>query len=192
MKLVYGVGINDANYVTQPTIDGKKVICPFYIRWTSMLKRCHSAKYQAKFPTYVGCSVAEEWLTFSNFRKWMVEQDWKDKQLDKDLLIEGNKSYSPETCAFVCRALNQLLTDSAAIRGELPIGVSKRRKKYEARVNKDGKRIYLGTFNTPEEAHAAWKKAKALIILNSLDLTKDMRVKEALRKRAKALLEGIT
>tara|TARA_R110000824_G_scaffold297393_1_gene485595 strand:+ start:704 stop:1270 length:567 start_codon:yes stop_codon:yes gene_type:complete len=187
MKLVFGVGINDADYKTHPTIDGKQVVCPFYRRWCDMLRRGYSEKFQERCPTYKGCSVAEEWLTFSNFRKWMVEQDWKGNDLDKDLLVEGNKTYSPETCVFICGELNKLLTDSAASRGELPIGVTENKDKYEARVKKNGIKVYLGTFKTPEEAHAAWKKAKAQIVLNSLDLTSDIRVKNALRSRAQAL-----
>ena len=188
MKLVFGVGINDADYITQPTVEGTRVVCPFYRKWKNMLKRCYSTKFQVTRPTYKGCSVAEEWLTFSNFRKWMVEQDWKGNDLDKDLLLEGNKIYSSKTCVFICRALNSLFNESSAARGKLPLGVSNHGKNYQAHVNKDGKLTYLGTFTTPEEAHAAWKKAKALIILNSLDLTNDIRVKEALRKRAQALV----
>ena len=191
MKLVYGVGVNDADYIINPTVDGKPKMCTFYRKWHSMLTRCYSEKYQERCPTYKGCSVAEEWLTFSKFRLWMVKQDWKGNDLDKDLLLEGNKKYGPKTCVFICRALNLLLTDRGNARGSLPLGTVKHGKKYRAQVGKggkDGKTIYLGLFTTPEEAHAAWKKAKAKIILNSLDLTNDIRVKEALRKRAQALV----
>ena len=106
-KLVYGVGINDAEYVVVKreevgNVDGKrkrKTVwrCPFYKTWSSMLRRCYSTKYQERCPTYMGCSVSEEWHTFSVFRNWMESQDWQDTQLDKDLLVEGNKVYSPET-----------------------------------------------------------------------------------------------
>tara|TARA_R110000824_G_scaffold126388_1_gene285928 strand:+ start:187 stop:615 length:429 start_codon:yes stop_codon:yes gene_type:complete len=140
-----------------------------------------------KQPTYKGCSVAEEWLTFSNFRKWMVEQDWKGKHLDKDLLVEESKIYSSETCVFICRKLNNLLNSNDNARGKLPIGVSKHGNNYQVHISKDGKQVRLGTFTSPEKAHAAWKKAKAKIILNALDLTNDIRVKDALRNRAQAL-----
>lgn len=71
-KLVYGVGINDANYVVKPTINGKQQWCSFYQAWTGMLERCYSAKWQAKSPTYIGCMVCEEWHSFMSFRAWMI------------------------------------------------------------------------------------------------------------------------
>ena len=187
MKPVHGVGINDADYVTNPTVEGKQVTCPFYRKWKSMLGRCYSAKIQEKHPTYVGCSVVEEWLTFSNFRKWMITKNWKRTHLDKDLLIEDNKVYGPETCVFICRALNNLFNDHGNARGDLPLGVSKHGKKYKANVNKGIKRIHLGLFKTPEKAHTAWRKAKAKIILNSRELTNDNRVKKVLTQKAEAL-----
>ena len=187
MKLVQGVGTNDADYNVNPTVDGKQVMCPFYNRWHDMLQRCYSAKLQVTRPTYAGCSVVEEWHSFSNFRSWMVEQDWEGKHLDKDLLVEGNKVYGPDTCAFVSGNLNKLLTDASGSRGALPIGVVKKGKGYQAQINKDGKRIYLGTFKTPGEAHNVWRKAKAKIILNSRELTNDIRVKKSLTQKAEEL-----
>ena len=100
-KLVFGVGINDADYVVQKFetigyVDGKqerKLVwaCPYYRAWKNMLARCYYHKVQGNRPTYSGCIVSEEWLRFSNFRRWMANQDFEGKQLDKDLLFEGNK-----------------------------------------------------------------------------------------------------
>jgi len=100
-KLVYGVGINDADYVTQKWetisyVNGKQKQnlvweCHYYRTWCGMLMRCYSAKHQERNPTYKGCSVSEEWLRFSNFKSWMERQDFEGMQLDKDLLFEGNK-----------------------------------------------------------------------------------------------------
>ena len=111
-RLVYGVGINDADYVVQKFetigyVSGKKKQkrvwrCPYYRVWTHMLERCYDVKRQERQPTYKDCSVSTEWLTFSVFKSWMEKQDFEGKQLDKDLLIEGNKIYSAETC--VCYA----------------------------------------------------------------------------------------
>ena len=110
-KLVYGVGINDADYRVQEKItvvdeDGKKKqklvwICPFYEKWKPMLRRCYSAKYQEVRPTYIGCSVSEDWLRFSTFKAWMAAQDWEGMEIDKDILFPNNKIYSPETCVFI-------------------------------------------------------------------------------------------
>lgn len=123
-RLVCGVGINDADYVVQPTVMGKQISCPYYQVWHSMLKRCYSVKRLTTFPSYVGCSVSEEWLIFSNFKAWMETQDWLGKHLDKDILYIGNKVYSEQTCVFVEDRVNYLLTDSAASRGNYMIGVN--------------------------------------------------------------------
>lgn len=161
-KLVYGVGINDANYVVKPTINGKQQWCSFYQAWTGMLERCYSAKWQAKSPTYIGCMVCEEWHSFMSFRAWMITQDWQGKELDKDLLDAGNKTYGPDTCIFVLSQLNLLLTDCGASRGEWPIGVywPIRDKKFRALCHINGKQNHLGYFTDPHSAHRAWQQCK--------------------------------
>lgn len=50
-KLVYGVGVNDADYVVSPIISGKRHICPFSIKWKDMLARCYSEKTIKANPT---------------------------------------------------------------------------------------------------------------------------------------------
>ena len=161
-KPLYGVGDNDADYMVKPEIDGKLVHCQFYRKWSNMFQRCYSGKYQARQPTYIGCTVTKEWLSFSNFKSWMEKQDWQGKELDKDLLVQGNKLYSPTTCLFVTREINSLLNDHKANRGLYPIGVSfkKQNNKFRAHISINGKLKYLGPFNTPELAHEEYKKAK--------------------------------
>ncbi len=195
-KLVYGVGINDADYVTQrfETIgcaDGKqkqKLVwkCPYYSRWVDILKRCYSDKYQKRRPTYKDCTVSDEWLTFSNFKTWMSTQDWQGKQIDKDLLVEGNKVYSPETCVFVSGMVNSFTTDRGAARGEWLIGVcwNKRDGKFQARCrNPFTKKLeYLGCFDCEQEAHNAWRKRK-------LELAHELAAIQTYPRVAKALID---
>lgn len=107
-RLVYGVGVNDADYMLKPTVNGRRECCPFYQKWKSMLERCYSDKNFKKYPSYIGCTVCYEWLIFSKFKSWMENQDWKGKQLDKDIRVKGNKIYSPETCSFVSHAVNTI------------------------------------------------------------------------------------
>jgi hypothetical protein len=169
-KLVYGIGINDADYVTKISdclgyVDGKRKrklvwYCPFYAKWRGMLQRCYSEKLHEKYPTYKGCSVIEEWLTFSEFKSWMETQEWEGKQLDKDILFPNNKIYSPEACVFVDQKVNSFILESTATRGEWPLGVyfNKQCRKFIAKCWSvtTGKREHLGIFKTPEEAHQAW------------------------------------
>lgn len=111
VKLVNGVGINDADYKTSKTIDGVVVWkCPYYQKWIHMINRCYNKNTHKNQPRYIGCSVDSKWLRFSNFRDWMSSKDWEGKALDKDLLVEGNKIYGEDTCVFIPQDLNVLLT----------------------------------------------------------------------------------
>ena len=173
-KLVYGVGINDANYTVSiyeqlPRTNGKrnqKIIwkCPFYYRWVEMLRRCFCNKLKTKHPTYKDVTCCKEWLTFSNFKSWMEQQDWEGKQLDKDLLVYKNKTYSPETCCFVTQNINKFLTLNGKYRGKYPFGVyyHKQSCKFKSQVScgERDARLDLGCYLTTEEAHKAWQKEK--------------------------------
>jgi hypothetical protein len=120
-RLVFGVGKNDADYVVHEEINGKRVMCPFYSVWSSMIRRCYSSVFHSKKPTYKNCFVAKEWLTFSTFKNWMRSQKWEGRELDKDILKIGNKLYSPDTCVFVTREVNILLVNSHVSSGDLPV-----------------------------------------------------------------------
>lgn len=195
-KLVHGVGVNDSSYAvvkyeTVGYVDGKqkrKMIwfCPYYNTWANMLSRCYSAKTQEEHPTYRGCTVTDEWLTFSNFRAWMVAQDWEGKHLDKDLLHEGNKVYGPNTCVFITQMVNNFTTDSGAARGEWLIGVSwdKERSKFRAYCNNPftKKREHLGLFTCEQQAHNAWLERK-------LELAHLLAAEQTDQRVAKALVE---
>lgn len=132
-----------------------------YKTWRRMLERCHCPKSLAKRPTYRGCSVHPDWCNFQNFAEWYKRQYFAECwDLDKDLIVEGNKIYSADTCVFVPSQLNTLLNDSGNTRGDLPQGVSRRGKGYRAQLNVDGKQHSLGTHATPEEAFIPYKLAK--------------------------------
>lgn len=79
--------------------------------------------------------------------------------LDKDILIKGNKIYSPNTCIFVPQKINSLFTKRNSVRGEYPIGVtySKKNHKFEPQVQGRG---WLGYYDTPEESFEVYKKNK--------------------------------
>ena len=197
-KLVHGVGINDADYVVQKwetiEVNGKqkqKLVwyCPYHRTWADMLKRCYSDKLQEERPTYKGCSVSEEWKIFSNFKAWMEKQDWEGMQLDKDLLFEGNKVYSAETCVFVTRAVNMFTIDRGASRGEWSIGVywDKGVGKFISKCSNPftKKQEYLGTFTCELDAHQTWIKRK-------LEIAHLLAAEQADERVAKALISRYT
>jgi len=165
-KLVGGWGINDSDTPVGTRASGKFVIeCPFYVKWAAMINRVHNTKYQATQHTYVGCSISEDWRYFSNFKQWMLAEDWEEYHLDKDILGCG-KIYSAETCCFVPQRVNNLLTKRSAVRGDYPLGVYRNegKKPYKATCHNGHSRDYLGRFNCPYEAHRAWQQAKVSAI----------------------------
>ena len=195
-KLVYGVGVNDLPYrvhVQEAVTEngGKKImktvfLCKYYEAWGNMLKRCYSKKFLESHPTYIGTSVCSEWLYASEFKKWMEQQDWQGKSLDKDIITPRSKLYSPETCAFVLQATNSFVARDAS-RGDYPTGVhlDKRLGKYQAQCQNPftRERESLGCFSTPEDAHEAWRKRKHELAQLVAAKESDPRVVEALKKR---------
>jgi hypothetical protein len=86
-----------------------------YVCWHNMLTRCYDPNYVTKFPTYKGCSVCFEWLNFSTFNSWHNENYIEGFHLDKDLLVKGNKVYSPNTCKFISAKDNYLLAQKPSM-----------------------------------------------------------------------------
>lgn len=193
-RLIYGIGINDADYeVTLHDKTAKRKIiwrCPVHLTWSLLLMRCFSEPYREKYPTYKECTIHKAWLKFSNFAKWMKKQDYEGKCLDKDILIPGNKHYSPKTCVFIDNLVNTFVTDNAASRGDWPIGVSKQNCvtnpfKASCRNQLTKEREYLGSFDDPNLAHLAWKKRKHELACQLAKQQSDPRVAKALRNRYK-------
>ena len=143
-------------------VGGRQRMFKSYQCWINMLARCYSDKWKEKQPTYKGCSVCPEWLQYPNFKRFYDKHFRVGFQLDKDILVEDNKVYSPENCRFVPVIINNLLTHIHHDKGECPVGVSKRDRSnpYQAQISIKGKSIYLGTFKTMPLAYDAYKTAK--------------------------------
>lgn len=173
-KLAYGVGLYEAGeYVSW---DGGKATKE-YTLWKSMLRRCYSDDEHKHWRTYIGCSVSDEFKDFQRFAAWanlQVGYGLEGYQLDKDLMMRGNKVYSNEACVFIPREVNMLLISSGASRGAYPVGVCKHRGKYQATCKVGtGTNTYLGTFPTPEAAFDAYKTAKEAFIKQRADEYRD-------------------
>lgn len=160
---VFDFGVNDADYLVSPRIDGKQVRCPAYKSWCDMLRRACDGKYQQKYKTYIGVTVCDEWRSFMAFRDWWLKNHVDGWQLDKDLIGNG-KEYSKDKCIYVPSWLNCFLINNEARRGNLPLGVSfaKRHKKYasDCRNPLTGSGFRIGYFDSPDEAHEAWVRSK--------------------------------
>ncbi len=173
-KSIYGIGyigVGDYN----ASIDRKA--SPQYDTWHSMLQRCYNEKLHKKRPSYIGCTVCEEWHNFQTFAKWHDENYYKVEgqriELDKDILVKGNKIYSPNTCIFVPQSINTLLIKRDSKRGEFPIGIyfKKKNNKYSVQCSngKDKNQQYLGLFDTPIQAFNVYKSFKENIIKQIAD-----------------------
>jgi hypothetical protein len=160
---VYGVGLSDVGFRVRV---GGKVVWQYDL-WKGVLRRSFDEKEKLRHPTYQNVTCCEEWLSFANFLEWCnKEVGYKGKpvgmQLDKDLIVKGNKVYSPDFCSFVPVEVNKLLTNHVNARGKYPIGVNfcKNSGKFKAQLACFGKNKSLGYYNTPEYAFAAYKIAK--------------------------------
>lgn len=166
-----GVGICNIK-----TKDRMGKLLPFYRTWFSMLNRCYNEKYQSKEPTYKGCSVCDNWLTLSNFKKWYddnyYEINGEQMELDKDILFKGNKIYSPETCIFVPKSINGMFSKNKRVEG-LPMGVHRKCSGFEVNPMTAKGRVYLGVFKTLEEAFQAYKQTREEYIKHVADQYKD-------------------
>lgn len=168
---VEGWGINDADYKVTTRVDGRTVMCPIYNKWVAIIKRSRNQKLLAKRPSLVGNSVHPDWKYFSRFKLWMESKIWVGLEIDKDILVKGNKEYGPYTCCFVPNYINMLVSCNNKSLIGLPLGVtiaSGCTDRYVARLQGAGG-MYLGSFGNPMEAHRVWCLAKATQIENIVD-----------------------
>ena len=151
-----------------------------YKNWVRVLNRCYNENQRHKHSTYSGCTVSEFFLTYTNFRAWYVKQknwDNPDFVLDKDLLSpKDNKVYSEETCVFLPKEVNSLLTTTKASRGDLPLGVCKPHKGktgFRACICKNGKNHELGYYDNEIEAFLVYKAVRENYLKEKADKWKD-------------------
>ena len=165
--------------------DEQGIIEKEYRKWEFMLDRVYGRPKKS----YLECTVSAKFQRYIDFKTWCNIQIGFDQDgwvLDKDILVKGNKIYSPETCCFVPSEINAIFIRQQYIRGKHPIGVwfDKQSGTYQADLcvgRKQRKR--LGCFDTPEEAFYAYKQAKESYIKSLAEKWKDQidpRVYEAL------------
>jgi hypothetical protein len=155
-----GIGIHKTKY------NGKHTAC--YRAWNHMIERCYSdsfhshRRYKKRMVT-----VCDDWLNFQNFADWYFDHYIDGYEIDKDILNQDSKIYSPSTCIFVPQSINKLITGRKQCRGSLPIGVYTRKNcaSFVAACNDgSGKSHYLGSYSTPCEAFDSYKSFKTNLI----------------------------
>ncbi|MEG1597790.1 MAG: AP2 domain-containing protein [Bacilli bacterium] len=171
-KIHYGVAYDGMGKYTQKN---DKLA---YQKWNGMLNRALSDKTKEKYPTYKDCTICDEWLNFQNFAEWFYnnyyEVEGEQMNLDKDILVKGNKMYSPNTCVFVPKRINVLFVKRDSLRGCYPIGVyfDKSKNKFRTSFSINGNKIKK-SFNTVEDTFYYYKKEKEKYIKEVADEYKD-------------------
>lgn len=158
---VEGIGfIGDGVHNTR--LNGKQ--CLVHKVWSDMFTRCYNKNTRKKWASYEGCTVHKEWHNFQNFAEWYKNHKFYNKgyHLDKDILVRGNRVYSPETCCLVPPVVNLSVGIMVNYKGEHDGGVSldKRCNKYNSSISKFGKERYLGLYDNERDAFDVYNKAK--------------------------------
>ena len=188
---VYGVGINDRS---RPAYFDNKATKE-YDHWIGMLERCYGKNKHIKSrQTYQSCECSENFKSYSYFYDWCQNQigfNEKGWQLDKDILIEGNKLYSEDTCVFVPCDINNFLTNRKKQNKSGYIGVSfhKASGKYATQISFGGKRKHLGLFENPKDGEDFYFLVKSRMAIELIEKYKsnlDERVIKALLSRYRA------
>lgn len=181
-KTVYGIGyFGKGSYICRHP-NGE--ISDVYCVWANLLKRCYT-DYKGNYgkENYKNATVCEEWHNYQTFAKWYEDNTARFKEhnivpyLDKDLKIEGNMTYSPDTCILLPNILN------CTVRGRVTTtiyqGVTKKNGKYIVSVMFKGKQNRVGKFETLDEAITCYQTEKVKVLRKLADEFKHVLSTEA-------------
>ena len=132
-----------------------------YKEWIGMRGRCNNPKY-IPYPRYggKGICVAKEWdESFVSFRDWSYANGYSDNlSIDR---INPDGDYTPQNCRWVgkdIQAFNRNVgkNNKTGITG---VSYNRERNKYVATIGYQGGLVFLGSFDTTEEAKKARQDA---------------------------------
>ena len=124
----------------------------FYKTWGGMMHRCTNQN-QSNYKSYGerGIKVCKEWLDVTAFVSWAerTHPNTEGYSLDR---IDNSLGYSPENCRWVDKTTQVI--NRGIMKNNISgfVGIKSSGKKWSARIRIFNKDIWVGSYNTKEEA----------------------------------------
>lgn len=168
----FGVGPHLARYPGRGGACTKE-----YNTWNSMMMRCYGSNRDASMlRNYGDCIVCDEWHNYQTFADWCQTQPemlCEGSSLDKDILVKGNREYSPENCCFVPSAINTAVTSAKHTNTTGSAGVWNQNGSFVAEITLCGEGFAIGSFDTLDKAAYMRKSIKEAYIRGLAYVHKD-------------------
>ncbi|WP_065356357.1 hypothetical protein [Kluyvera georgiana] len=173
---IYGVGYNDTRE--------HKLTTEYHSSFEANLKRVYSHYWIVdNRPSYILATTSEDFLYESNYVKFReanyytyispISGKEESPDLDKDILLPGNKHYSYDLVAYVPKFVNQAMTEKESD-SQLPLGVSELKDGYKMTITKFGKTTSEKGFATAMDAHRKWQEEKMGYLINVAEAYKEV------------------
>lgn len=129
---------------------------PEYYAWRDLVRRCtHPTHKQWADYGGRGIKVCDRWLgSFANFLADVGRRPSPSLTIDR---VDNDGDYEPGNVRWATR--DQQNANRRKPRGSVP-GATKKRNKWQAQIGINGRNVYLGLFNSPDEATVAYLTAK--------------------------------